>query len=196
MRSLGALFDVLALAVVQNLPGEVGFTLRYAYWRRHLKSLGKGTRIGCSVSFQNPSMISIGDHCWIDKGCILIAGRPVPGERRVIRGKHVVDEGCIDLASNIHVAPYAVLSGMGGLKIGDNCGIGSKASIYSFTHVSVNPPILYMNSIHIGNNVGVGTNATLICVPHVEDGQMIKPNSLLSGVLARAHDRNDPPADS
>jgi acetyltransferase-like isoleucine patch superfamily enzyme len=140
-------------------------------------------------------MISIGDHCWIDTGCILLAGRPVAGGRRIIRGNDIVDEGCIDIGSNTHVAPYAVLSGMGGLRIGDNCGIGSKASIYSYTHVCFNPPILYMNSMHIGNNVGVGTNATLICVPRVEHGEMIKPNPLVSAVFGRTqHSGRDPPA--
>jgi hypothetical protein len=138
MRRLRALLDILALAVVEDLPGEVGFKLWYAYWKRRLKSLGEGTRMGSSVSFQNPSMITIGDGC--NRQGLHSARRPArSGRAPISRGDHVVDEGCIDLGSNIYVAPYAFFSGMGGLEIGDNCGIGSKARIYSFTHVSVNP---------------------------------------------------------
>jgi hypothetical protein len=46
MGGLRAFVDMLALAAVQNLPGQLGFTLRYAYWKRHVKSLGVGMRIG------------------------------------------------------------------------------------------------------------------------------------------------------
>jgi acetyltransferase-like isoleucine patch superfamily enzyme len=190
MRRLWVLVDNVFLAIAQNFPGEAGFKLRYAYWKRHLKFLGRGTRIACSVQFQTPSLISIGDHSLIDTGCILLAGRPVAGDRRIIRGPTIVEEGCISLGNKIHVAPYAVLSGMGGLRVGDNSGIGSKVSIYSYTHISLKPVVLYLNSIDIGNNVVVGTNSSLVCVPRVEDGTIIKPNSFLSGVLISGRKRD------
>ena len=121
---------------ITYLPGPVGFKLRYVFWKKRLKFLGKNVKIDIGVYFHNSQCIEIYDNCWIDRNVIILAGKP--GLERVTFFKespeHKGKEGEVHIGKNTHIAPNCVLSGMGGLYIGKNCGIASNTSIYSFSH--------------------------------------------------------------
>ena len=186
IRSLLMLFGGLFVLLVTYIPGDIGAALRKRYWRRRLGKLGDGARIEPGVFFERPELIFIDDRVLIGQGATFLAGKPVAGGRRIIRGKSTVEEGHLYIGKNVHVLAYATLSGIGGLRIGNNTHIGAKASVYSYTQVTLEPNVLYVASINIGDNVVIGTNASVICVGEIADGSVISPNSFLSGVLSRA----------
>ncbi len=179
----GAVRDTLVMFVIY-LPGETGIVLRQMYYRRRLKSMGRNVRIEPGVFFQHPECISIGENCWIDRGVMLLAGKPIAGEdRRLIRGKNRDFEGEIVLGDKIHVAAYCTVAGMGGLRIGNNTGIGTKTSIYTYTSVSLQPSILYSNGLVIGENVSIGSNCVLVGLSKIRTGEIVKPNTFMSGTF-------------
>jgi acetyltransferase-like isoleucine patch superfamily enzyme len=122
--------------VITYLPGQLGFSLRYHFWKKKLKRLGKNTRIDIGVYFQNPQYISIDDNCWIDRNVIILAGPP--GKKRttyfIKNDDFKLPFGEVSIGKNTHIAPNCVLSGIGGIYIGRNCGIASNSSVYSFSH--------------------------------------------------------------
>jgi acetyltransferase-like isoleucine patch superfamily enzyme len=122
--------------VVGHAPGPVGHRLRHAYWKRRLAHLGDDVVIDVGVYFQSPEHISIEDGAWIDRGVIILAGAP-GGDRLTFEQAnpdyvHAVGE--VHIGRRTHVAPYCVLSGIGGISIGANCGIASHSAIYSYSH--------------------------------------------------------------
>jgi acetyltransferase-like isoleucine patch superfamily enzyme len=126
----------LWLAFITYLPGQVGFKLRSLYWGRKLGALGDKAMIDVGVHFSNPAHIFIGRRTWIDRGVILLAG-PDRGERpkRVLRNPRFKGHpGEIHIGACVHIAPYCLVSGIGGVSIGDNCGLASGCKVFSFSH--------------------------------------------------------------
>jgi acetyltransferase-like isoleucine patch superfamily enzyme len=127
--------DLLQLLSVY-FPGPLGFKFRYRFFKRKLKFLGKGVRIESGVYFQNPRFISIDDNAWIDRNATILAGPP--GSERITYLKSNPDfklsTGEVYIGKYSHIAPNCVLSGIGGLQIGRNCGIASNSTVYSFSH--------------------------------------------------------------
>src|SRR5689334_1112298 len=114
------------LALIQNLPGERGFELRYRYWKKRLKYLGTHARIDCGVYLQNPAFISIDDNCWIDRGVILMGGVDTSKRKRRVVGKIPEHRGHVSIGRNVHIAPYCIVSGIeAGVTIGHDCGLAS-----------------------------------------------------------------------
>jgi len=122
--------------LVTYLPGEVGFYLRYQFWKRKLKFLGKKARIDVNAHFQNPKFISLGENCWIDRNVLIIAGPPFIERITFFKenSDFLLDAGNVYIGKNTHIAPNCVLNGMGGLYIGKNSGVASNSNIYSFSH--------------------------------------------------------------
>ncbi len=133
---LEGLKDLICLPIFY-LPGPLGIKLRYRYYKRRLKYLGKNVLIDIGVHIQNPQYVSIGDNAWIDKYVILLAGKPHEGKRKIYRKPNPNfkgEEGELIISNNTHIAPYVLISGMGGVYIGINLGIASGSKIYSFSH--------------------------------------------------------------
>jgi acetyltransferase-like isoleucine patch superfamily enzyme len=121
---------------VTHAPGRVGNRLRYRYWKGRLAHLGQGVTIDVGAFFQNPGRISIDDNAWIDRGVIILAGPP-KGDRVTFSKPNPdfrLEIGEVRIGKYTHIAPYCVLSGIGGLSIGDCCGIASHSAIYSYSH--------------------------------------------------------------
>lgn len=193
LKSAARAVGDLVLLFVTALPGNSGNALRRHYWGKRLGSLGTGTVIERNVHFQQPEHIHIGERCLISAGCVLEAGKPAAMGRRIIRAvKDNPEEGILRIGDESHISYYSNLSGMGGLRIGNNCGVGAKNSIYSYTHVSHDPMLLYVKPMTIGNGCTIGTNSSLICVGDVTDGTVIRPNSFVSDVLAQKEDTSAP----
>lgn len=131
-----ALFNLILLPIFY-LPGPLGFQLRYHYYKRKLRYLGKNVKIDIGVCIQNPQCVSVGDNTWIDKYVILLAGKPTVGKRKIFRksnNKFKGKEGELIIGKNVHIAPYVLISGMGGTFIGNNLTIASGSKVYSFSH--------------------------------------------------------------
>lgn len=141
-RHLVRLLGGLWLLAVTYMPGDYGARLRAWYYGSRLKHLGEGVRLDVGVQIEGAEWISIGDHTWIDKFVVLVAGPPGIGERKVARKDNpsfAGVEGEVRIGRNCHIAPFCVLVGHGGISIADHCGIGSGGKVYSFSHHYRNP---------------------------------------------------------
>ena len=122
--------------LVTWLPGSVGSYLRFHYWRRRLKILGAGTRIDAGVHIQNPEWVTIGADSWIDRNVLILAGPPRgdrhPYTKENPNFRHTIGE--VVIGERTHIAVNCVLSGIGGIQIGDCVGVASGAMVYSFSH--------------------------------------------------------------
>lgn len=121
---------------VTYLPGPIGNKLRYRYWKKRLKFIGKNVGIEDGVYFQKPEFISLDDNCLIDKGVIILAGpdksnRP---RRYISNSMFHLERGGVHIGKNVHIAPHCLLSGIGGLYISDECGFSSGVKVYSFSN--------------------------------------------------------------
>ncbi len=123
--------------LVTHWPGDFGNDLRYRYYKRRLRRLGKGAVIEAGVFIPNPALVSIGDNTLIDRNVTIIAGRPTAGGRKIhhkanpdFRGQ----AGEVIIGSDVHIAPYAYLLGHGGLSVGDRSCITAGAKLYSISN--------------------------------------------------------------
>lgn len=133
--------DALSL-LIAYWPGRLGNHLRYRYYKRRLKYLGKGAVLDVGVHLVNPSYISIGDNTHVDRLVTLVAGPPRASKRHVIHKanpafRHEIGE--IHIGRNVHIAPEVYLLGHGGISVGDDSGIASGARVFSTSHHYRNP---------------------------------------------------------
>ena len=183
-------------------PGPVGFKLRYKYFKKRLKFLGKDVRLDVGIYFQNPEYIEIDNNTWIDRNVIILAGPP--GSNRITYEKPNPDFkesiGEVYLGEYTHIAPNCVLSGMGGLHIGKNCGIASNSAIYSFSHHYRNltnkedrwqysfTPLarsdqqsMIQGPVVIEDYCAVGLNSIILPGTSLKKGTWVKSGSVISG---------------
>jgi maltose O-acetyltransferase len=59
---------MLVLWAVEDIPGRTGLRLRYAVWRRLLKSLGENTILKRHFQVDVPEVVSIGSNCRLAQG--------------------------------------------------------------------------------------------------------------------------------
>jgi len=123
--------------LITYAPGILGHRLRYRYYKRKLKYLGKGALIDFGVYIIKPHLISIGDNTHIDRWVTLAAGKAVEGKRKFYHKtnqKFNHEKGEIYIGKEIHIAPYAYILGAGGVEIQDRAGIAAGAKIFSVSH--------------------------------------------------------------
>jgi len=129
------IFQLLLLPIFY-LPGPAGNALRYRYWKRRLKHLGKGVIIDIGVHIQNPQYVSIDDNTWIDKYVILIAGPP-NGKRETLVKKNpnfLLKAGELFIGKNCHIGAFTIISAIGGVHIQNDVTFSAGCRVYSFTH--------------------------------------------------------------
>ena len=151
-KILAAIRSFIELFVI-NWPGPVGRGLRYRYYKGKLRHLGRGVVFDAGVQIFSPEWVSIGDNTWIDSYVIIIGGPPKDDHLKVARRPNPSyrgKEGEVHIGRNCHIAPHSLLSGHGGLWIGDNVGVASGARIYSYSHhycdlsnPNLNDPTIY-----------------------------------------------------
>jgi acetyltransferase-like isoleucine patch superfamily enzyme len=195
------------LGAIQNLPGALGYKLRFAFWRRRLKHLGDGVKIEQGVYFQGPAHISIGANCWIDRGVMIAAG-PDDSRRakKRIRSKPMAQPGEVEIGRNVHIGPYSIISGIdAGVYIGDDCAFSSGVKVFAFSHhyrfedrpedasCSFGPMVehsrqsMICGPVALEGNVGVALNAVILPGVFVGRDSFVGANSLLFARQFRAN---------
>lgn len=185
--------------IILYLPGSSGYALRYRYWQRRLRFLGTNVRIEPGVHFQNPNYISIGDDCWIDRNVIIIGGiNSSKREKKYLKNERFCHaKGEVFIGKSVHIAPGVIISGIGGISIGDYCGISSGSKLYSLSHhyrsfqtparedIFYSPMVSHENQamiegpIFIGMNVGLALNAIVLPGSIIEDRSFVALNSVV-----------------
>jgi len=201
----GVVYD-LAEWIVSSLPGALGVALRYFYWKRRLRCVGEGVRIGVGVRIYGPEWVTIGDHCWIDDGVIIIAG-PTADEGRFVHRKDnpkfQFKEGEVVIGARVHIAPFVLLQGHGGLSIGSSLTIAAGAKVYSLSHhyrdltgrgasdtvwkfvglVPAEEQALICGPVVIEDNAAVGLNSVVLPGSTIGQNSWLGAMSLLQGEM-------------
>lgn len=182
MRRFLSILDSLWLWVIQDMPGNLGFRLRFHYWKRRLKHLGTQVRIDCSVYFQSPEFISIHDNCWIDRGVTILAGRDHSSRKlRKLDVRSLAGQGEVHIGRNVHIGAFSMVSGIeGGVYIGDDSTFSPAVKAYAFSHhfrfeddpanrscsfgsmVGPERQSIVCGPISLEGNIGVAMNAVLL----------------------------------
>jgi len=200
IRWLIFLLGQLRILACTYMPGDLGYELRYNFWKRRLKFLGNRVKIDTGVYFQNPQFIYIGDNCWIDKNVMILAGLDnSEREKIVIRNKYYKGEpGVVHIGRNIHVGPGCIISGISaGVYISDECGFSANCKIYAFSHhyrsrenhgdstmhfgpmVSQDRQCVVEGPIFLGENTGIALNAILLPGASIPENCFVAINSVV-----------------
>lgn len=188
------------MAITSYYPGDTGFLLRYWYWKKKLKFLGKNVKIDTGVYFQNPQFISIGDNCWIDKNVMILAGPDQSArEKFVLKNKNFKGQpGEVFIGKNVHVGPHSIISGISaGVYIADECGFSANCKVYSLSHhyrskkdpenmtfhfgprVSHDRQCLVEGPVNLGFNSGVALNSIIFPGVSIGDNCFVAVNSVV-----------------
>lgn len=135
-RLIEQLENLFILSYIIHVPGGVGNRLRYMFYRQRLHHLGRNVIIDVGVQMIGTEFISIGDNTWIDKYVILLAGKPRPGRTTYYKENPAFSGtvGELWIGKNCHIAPHSLISGHGGMWLGDNLTVASGSRLYSFSH--------------------------------------------------------------
>lgn len=185
---------------ISYLPGTIGCKLRYGFWKKRLKFLGKNVKIDVGVYFQNPQFISVDDNCWIDRNVVILAGLDSSNREKIIRenGKYPGIPGEVFIGKNVHVSIGCILSGISsGVYIGNDCGFSANCKVYAFTshyrsgkdafdqnycfgpRVEHDRQCIVEGPIFLGENVGVALNTIVLPGVTVEKNSFIAINSVV-----------------
>jgi acetyltransferase-like isoleucine patch superfamily enzyme len=170
-----ALLTDVPVAVIRHWPGPVGMKLRQLYYRFRFGAMGSNVLIGAGVETTMPRRIRVSDYVFIDHHVTLdaILGEIVIGRR-------------------IHIAPYAILAGAGGIYLDDYAAVGAFARIYSHSEAPVEgkrmsgPMIpesmkgMVTAPVHLGKDAVVGTGAVLLPGVTLGEGAIVGANSLVA----------------
>lgn len=194
--------------VITFLPGPAGYALRYRFWRKRLRGLGEGTRIGTNVYFQNPDYIEIGENCWIDHNVIVMAGPDTSDREKIILTNKNFNgfPGIVKIGKNVHVGPYSIISGISaGVYISDDCGFSAGCSVYSFSHhyrsrrrpadhrvhfgpmVSFDRQSIIEGPVSLGKNTGVALGCVILPGVHIPENCFVAINSVVMPAKFKAN---------
>jgi acetyltransferase-like isoleucine patch superfamily enzyme len=169
---------------------SLGNRLRIAWWRLRGVNLSWQTRLGAGVEFipgiahSKPGVISSGPDGRFSRGTVLHAYG-----------------GRIALGANVHLGPYTVIYGHGGVELGDHTLVSMHCRILSSNH-TVPPPGTTIRSqpdialpTRIGRDVWLGAGVTVLGGVTIGDGCVVgagavvahdlPANSIAVGVPAR-----------
>ncbi|MFS6538276.1 acyltransferase [Idiomarina loihiensis] len=136
--------------------------------------LGSNVLISNKASIYNPANISIGSNVRIDDFCVLSAG-----------------VGGIEIGSNIHIAVFSSIIGVGRVTLSDFCNISSRVSIYSsnddYSGTSMTNPTIpdeYKNvtvaDVYIGRHVIIGSGSVILPGVMIGHGSAVGALSLVN----------------
>lgn len=198
LKAIKGAFEDLYIFFITNIPGGLGYKLRYYYYRSKFKNCGINLKIDIGVSISGIENITIGDNVHIDKYTIISSGQSLRGDIHRKQNKYFNgNQGEIIIGNNIHICQFCILVGYGGLSIGDNCVLSSGCKIYSLTNTAYDPsnpkkiisimpydqaPFL-ISPIVLSNNVWLGLNSILMPGSTILKNSFVVSNSLVSKVF-------------
>jgi acetyltransferase-like isoleucine patch superfamily enzyme len=180
-------FDLIE-SLLRGLSGAIGRYLRYQYYKRRLKSCGKGVVIDCGVYISNPRNVELGSNVWLDKHTVLLAGEIDLKDKsyKVVKNTFFTGKsGVIKVGDYSHVGIGTIIQGHGGVSIGRYFTSSAGCKIYSLsndpencaTGTMVNAGYI-IHPVSIADNVWLGLQ-TIVLGHHVGENAFIKPNSVI-----------------
>ena len=188
------------LLFVTYLPGDFGIRVRRRYYSKRLRKCGKNLVVCTNVHISGLSMIEIGDNVKIRENVIIHTGKPTDlskDKREMIEISQYdnYEKGLISIGNNSRIAFSAIILGYGGVKIGETCGVGPGAKIYSesFHYKGRNPEIIYKYStgappekqcniqglVEFKDGAGVASNVVVLPGAIIGKDSWVGPNSVV-----------------
>lgn len=112
---------------------------------------------------------------------------------RLYDGSHYVtgSKGRIRIGSHTHIARMCVLSGLGGIEIGDHCAIAPQVTIYSSSTVTTVEQLGSVPAKHapvrIGDNVYIGMGARILPGITIGDNAVIGAGAVVTRDVPAGH---------
>jgi acetyltransferase-like isoleucine patch superfamily enzyme len=171
---LRGIFVEPLVLLIRYFPNPIGLLLRRWMGKIVFKKLGRNSLIDFGVFVEGAKNVSIGDYVWVDRHVEL---RTRTG--RIVIGKRV------------HIAPYAMISGHGGVEIGDYVGISADVKIYSHSEIPrdgkrMSGPMIPENMkgmltrpVQIKKDAFIGTGAVILPGVTIGEGAVVAANSLV-----------------
>ena len=168
-----AIFDI-PLMILGNWPGPIGMKIRQVLFKFKFKKMGQGVLIGTNVETVMPNQIEVADYVFIDHHVSLNAMA-----------------GSIKVGRRVHIAPYAIITGTGGVDIGDYAGVGAFVRIYSHSEAPIDgkrmsgPMIpesmkgMITAPVVLGKDSLVGTGAVILPGVTLGEGAIVAANSFV-----------------
>ena len=167
-------FDFIEF-LLRNVPGALGFKIRYFYYKFRLKKVGKNTLIDTGVFFSGHKNISLDDFCYVDKYCLLNA------------------ISSIDIGKRTHISSFCIIhAGLNSpIKIGDYVGIASNAKLHSSSEsigknkrmsgpmVPLSQKNLKYGPITIEDEAFIGLNTIILPNVEIGYGAITLPNAVI-----------------
>ncbi len=181
--------------LIRPLSGSLGKKLRFWYYKKRLGACGENVFIDTGVFFLNSKDIMLGDNCWIDKNCVLIAGA-LQKTNVIEKFSQSYDQpplpGKLCIGHNAHIGIGTVIQAHGGVSVGNYFTTSAHCRIFSLS----NDPykcrkgtVGEANDIHyvltpvvIENNVWLGLNVSVIG-SHIQSDVFVQPHSIVTGTI-------------
>lgn len=189
MRMLNLLFQIIE-SLIRNIGGRFGYILRQKYFSKKFGQCGVNLQIGEGVIIQGAKDMYLGDNVWIDKYCILMAGKvniPSSQVKREQNHNYTYNEGELHIGSNTHIAPQCIIQAHGGVSLGNYFTASAGCKIYSLSNdvgrcyygTHSGEEINYVISpVSIMDNVWLGLNA-IVLAGEIKNDSFIAPNSVV-----------------
>ncbi len=140
------------------------YPLLKGYWYKlKLKKIGKSVYIYPGVKIFSPERVELENDVTLFNNVLIYGGA----------------KGYVKIGNNSHVAPFSVINGEGGVKIGNKVGIGSGVKIYSISFNGddtsrdiIDTPVK-LKEVIIEDNVMIGANSVLIPGVKIGHGSII-----------------------
>jgi galactoside O-acetyltransferase len=168
--ALRSISDLLKFFIMY-MPGPLGYGLRQGYYNKRLKYMGPNVLIDIGVIIIEPHNISIDAFSWIDS-YVRIEGYKDRPDAEIKIGKRV------------HIAQGSILSGGGGIYIGDYVGISGGCKIYSSTlhygggkrmtpMIPIKSKSVIAKPVFIGKDAFLGVNTVVMPGVKIGEGAII-----------------------
>jgi len=195
------LFSCLIEDTLRGLSGPLGYRLRRFWYRHRFSACGSGLVIEPNVHIVGAAHIQVGDHVWLDRGVLLIAGPP-RAEARIVAGPQSM--GQLRIGNHCHLGLGTVVQAHGDVRIGDCFTSSAGVKIYSFSNdpaecrngtigVEHNNPGYRITPVDIGRNVCLGLNV-LVLGARIGDDCFLRPQAVAMNSIPAAQVAGGAPA--
>lgn len=178
--------------VFLNDPSDYAQSVRNAYYRSVLGSMGEGVVIGPGVRIVNPQLVHLEDGVKLYEGVTLIArpgshiriGRNTRLKERVLLDTEGAD-GYIHIENDVYIGTGTTLFGHKGLEIGDHVLMAQNITLTPYSHIFDDPDANiitqggHSKKVTIGRDAYIGMGVTVLYSGDIGAGSVVAAGAVV-----------------